>query len=104
MDTKTIARPKINIWGISLLQAVFVVLMLNYLQPFLLQTSIERFVNVDNSPLTIGIFGAIIVELALIIGLPIYLGVKNKIWKEPIYIILLTVLWLILFFALLLFS
>lgn len=95
---------KLKLFLISILQGVIFVLELIYLQPILLRTSVESYTDINQSPLTFSLVVAILIQLLIVAGYPGYLVVKNRTWRPAISIFLLTVLWLVIFFSLLLFS
>lgn len=92
-----------TLW-ISLLQGVILILELIYLQPLLLRTSIESYVDINQPPITFGVIVAILLQLLIIAGYPGYLIVKHRAWKPALAIFFLTILWITIFFLLLLFS
>lgn len=104
METKIKSTPKINMFWISLLQAVLVILVLIYIFPLLLQTGLENYTDINNPPFTFGVVVSLIIELIVIIGFPAYFVIKFRAWKPAVIIVLLTILWLIAFMSLLLFS
>ena len=104
METEVNSTPKIQTFWISLIQAIFIVLVLVYLQPLLLKTGLDNYLDINQPPLTTGLILALVIEFLIIVGFPAYLVIKSRAWKTAINIVLLTVLWLVFFLALLLFS